>query len=215
MAYNQNERDEMRAAEGLAPRQEVKTVDTSYGKRDGRTADGVAGGNDVDGWGGNGSCSGVAPAPSMWEAYKLFWKNYTNFSDRSRRSEVWWVVLVNFIISSVLGAIFIIPLLSFIAEHRELVETLSNDDLAAMLMNVFTGPGLVCYLLLLLYYVATLIPTLSLNVRRLHDIGMSGWWLVLLFIPCVNYLASIGLLVVYFIDSKPETNEYGPSPKYL
>lgn len=71
---------------------------------------------------------------------------------------------------------------------------------------------------LILFFITALIPILglvffvliitqiSLSVRRLHDIGMSGWW-ALLFIPL-----SIPMLIVGFIDSAPD-NQYGANPK--
>ena len=58
----------------------------------------------------------------------------------------------------------------------------------------------------------TIIPGLSLTVRRLHDIGKSGWWLFLSFIPV------IGVIVIFIwtiTDSVPYANEYGTSPKYM
>jgi len=65
----------------------------------------------------------------------------------------------------------------------------------------------------LLYAVYTLgvfIPTLAVSVRRLHDIGKSGWWLLLLLIPLIG---PIVLLVFFVLDSQAEVNAYGPNPK--
>jgi len=54
------------------------------------------------------------------------------------------------------------------------------------------------------------IPTLSLNVRRLHDIGKRGWFLIAAAVP----LLGIMLLAVWFIgDSQPGTNKFGENPK--
>mgnify|MGYP003304231027 CR=1 FL=1 len=57
--------------------------------------------------------------------------------------------------------------------------------------------------------VALLIPSLAVCVRRLHDIGKSGWWYLLVLIPLVN------LVLIYFfiLDSQPGVNQYGPNPK--
>jgi len=55
-----------------------------------------------------------------------------------------------------------------------------------------------------------LIPSLAVAVRRLHDIGRSGWWLFINFIPI---LGSIVLLVFYCTDSEYGDNQYGPNPK--
>jgi uncharacterized membrane protein YhaH (DUF805 family) len=56
-----------------------------------------------------------------------------------------------------------------------------------------------------------LIPTLAVSVRRLHDIGKSGWWLLIGLIPLVG---AIILIVFACQDSQPGTNQWGPSPKY-
>jgi uncharacterized membrane protein YhaH (DUF805 family) len=50
---------------------------------------------------------------------------------------------------------------------------------------------------------AVLLPTLGVEVRRMHDTGRSGWWILL---PIVN-------IVFWAQDSQPGTNKYGPSPK--
>ena len=56
-----------------------------------------------------------------------------------------------------------------------------------------------------------LIPTLAVGVRRLHDIGKSGWWLLIGLVPLVG---AIVLIVFACQDGQPGTNQWGPSPKY-
>ena len=53
------------------------------------------------------------------------------------------------------------------------------------------------------------IPSLAVCVRRLHDTGRSGWWILLTFMPLVN------LVIIYFYicDSQPGANQYGENPK--
>ncbi|MGW4226533.1 DUF805 domain-containing protein [Streptomyces bauhiniae] len=63
----------------------------------------------------------------------------------------------------------------------------------------------------IVYFLAVLIPALAVTVRRLHDTSRSGWWILISLIPLVG---GIILLVFTVFDSKPETNEYGPNPKY-
>lgn len=56
---------------------------------------------------------------------------------------------------------------------------------------------------------ALLLPSLGLGVRRLHDIGKSGWWIFIGFIPLVGAI----ILIVWFCsDSQRTPNEYGPVP---
>ena len=56
---------------------------------------------------------------------------------------------------------------------------------------------------------ALLVPSIAVAIRRLHDVGKSGWWLLLGLVPLV------GLVLLYFMvqDSQPGGNEYGPNPK--
>lgn len=62
-----------------------------------------------------------------------------------------------------------------------------------------------------IWYIATIVPSLALSVRRLHDVGKSGWWMLLSLIPIVG---SIVILVWLLTDSDMNENEYGKSPKY-
>lgn len=65
----------------------------------------------------------------------------------------------------------------------------------------------------IIYYVfalAVLVPNLAVGVRRLHDTGRSGWWLLIGIIPLIG---AIVLIVWFCTDSEPATNQYGPSPK--
>ena len=56
-----------------------------------------------------------------------------------------------------------------------------------------------------------LLPLISAGVRRLHDTGKSGWYILLLFIPFVDFI----LLYFYALDSDKQANRYGPSTKYI
>jgi len=63
-----------------------------------------------------------------------------------------------------------------------------------------------------IYSLGVLLPSIAVTVRRLHDIGRSGWWALLMVVPVVGAL----VLVVFALqDSQPEANEYGPNPKAL
>lgn len=68
--------------------------------------------------------------------------------------------------------------------------------------------GMIGYLVICL---ALLLPGWGVSVRRLHDIGKSGWSLLICLIPLVG---SIILLVWLAKDSQPGVNQYGESPKY-
>lgn len=61
-----------------------------------------------------------------------------------------------------------------------------------------------------LYSLAVLLPSLAVGVRRLHDTGRSGWWLLISLIPLIG---TIILLVFLCQDSQENANQYGPNPK--
>lgn len=61
-----------------------------------------------------------------------------------------------------------------------------------------------------LYNLAVLIPSLAVGVRRLHDTGRSGWWMLISVIPVIGWIV---LLVFLCQDSQPGDNGYGANPK--
>lgn len=63
-----------------------------------------------------------------------------------------------------------------------------------------------------LYALAVLLPSLGVAIRRLHDTGRSGWWVLISLIPLIGFI----ILIVFFVqDSQPGTNEYGANPKAI
>ena len=135
----------------------------------------------------------------MIEWYKkVVFENYVNFTGRARRSEYWYFVLCNFLITM----IFYIPLLA-------------TGGMDAMNMQGGESPsGLfwLFYILLMLYGLATFLPNLGVTVRRLHDVGKSGWYYLIILIP---FVGPIIMLVWLATDSQPGTNKWGPNPKEI
>ena len=134
----------------------------------------------------------VAPLPgaSFGEAVKRYFQRYAQFRGYASRSEFWWVALFNGLIG--LG----LYLLLFMVIGLGAAADGSSDD-------VGTGAGIGMIIVLLLYFayaIATFIPGLALTVRRLHDTGKSGLWLLIAFIPG----ASIVLLVFLCLESRPD-----------
>ncbi|GLY17233.1 DUF805 domain-containing protein [Kineosporia rhizophila] len=117
-------------------------------------------------------------------------QKYATFSGRARRSEYWWfflaAVLVNFV------ATIILALGLAVAE-----------DLPAV--------AVVAGIIYAVVYLGTLIPLLAAQVRRLHDVGRSGWWMLIALVP----LGSLVLLVFAVLDSEAGQNKWGPNPKGL
>ena len=111
------------------------------------------------------------------------WKNYANFKGRARRKAYWMFILFNLIALAVLGLI-------------ESTIGLSGQNG----YGILTG----------LYSRAMILPLIALAVRRLHDTGRSGWWILIGLVPLVG---PIVLIVFYVTDSQPGSNQYGPNPK--
>lgn len=119
------------------------------------------------------------------EAVKSVFSKYAVFSGRARRSEYWYFFLFNFIVSLILGFI-----------GTRLFGTIGNSstDIVSLIWSL-----------------AVLLPGLAVAVRRLHDIGRSGFWIFIILIPLVGWI----IMIVWLIkDSAPGENKYGPNPKY-
>ena len=112
------------------------------------------------------------------------------FSGRARRKEYWMFVLVNMIIAILIGILVGIATSS---------DANSNTKIAPV-FNCISS----------LYSLAILLPSLGVFVRRLHDIGKSGWWFFIGFIPLIG---EIWLLVLMCTDGQSGSNQYGPNPK--
>jgi len=61
-----------------------------------------------------------------------------------------------------------------------------------------------------IYALGVLLPSIAVGARRFHDIGKSGWWLLIGLIPLLGGLI---LLIFFVLDSNPGDNKYGPNPK--
>ncbi|RDG35052.1 DUF805 domain-containing protein [Streptomyces corynorhini] len=62
-----------------------------------------------------------------------------------------------------------------------------------------------------IYALALLIPSLAVAVRRLHDTGRSGWWLLIALVPLVGFIV---LIVFLAIEGEQGPNAHGPNPKH-
>ena len=118
---------------------------------------------------------------------KVLTQDYANFSGRARRSEFWYFTLFHMII-------IYAPLLLF----------------GGLMGASGAEPSMIPMIFILIYILATFIPSLAVVVRRLHDTGKSGWMLLIGIIPLIG---SIALLVFYCQDSQAGDNQWGPNPK--
>jgi len=131
---------------------------------------------------------------SIFKEYYLniITKKYLQFSQRASRSEFWYFLLFNFFISMFIGTL-------------DLTLFFSDIQLPSFMIEDIKVP----INLALIYWVLTLIPSIALMFRRLHDIGKSALWLLLLLIPLLGFL----ILSYFFIKAgDKEQNKYGENP---
>lgn len=157
-------------------------------------------------------------------------KQYVDFEGRARRKEYWWFMLINFIISMILIICWLAP--TFKMGFEAATSGNTDFDQQGAILTMLKNPFLYIYLL---YYIAVLIPGIAVLVRRLHDIGKSGFWAFLICggsflgnIASILKTTNVGLyyglafaclviciisLVWMFTDSQYGPNKYGPNPK--
>ncbi len=109
--------------------------------------------------------------------------HYADFKGRAARSDYWYFMLFYIIIALVLSLI---------------------DSI------LFSSDGSSNGILGSIFSLAAFLPSLGLAIRRLHDTGKSGWWVLAAIIPLLGFL----LLIYFFVqDSQPGENQYGQNPK--
>ncbi|WP_274369277.1 DUF805 domain-containing protein [Morganella morganii] len=123
-----------------------------------------------------------------WYSYAIN-INYFNFKGRARRKEYWMFTLIN---NAIIVSLYLATL--YFSDRY------SRD---------FNTISLVLTVFFVIYIIVTFIPSLSVTVRRLHDTGRSGWWLLALLIP----FGGIIIFVFSCLDSHPGDNRFGPNPK--
>lgn len=111
---------------------------------------------------------------------KLALRRWKDFQGRSRRAEYWWFVLAFTIVCFIAGIID-----------------------GVVFGNMETGPLQVVLIL------AALVPSIAVSIRRLHDIGRTGWWLLIGLIP---FLGFVVLLYFHVQPGIRGENRFGPDP---
>jgi len=109
---------------------------------------------------------------------------YATFTGRARRKEYWYYLLFYLL------SIFVLTFLDVV------IGTYSEEAEVGLLGGLFV--------------LATIVPSIAVAVRRLHDTDRSGWWVLLNLIPIIG---GIVLLVFTLLDSQPGANRFGPNPK--
>ena len=122
----------------------------------------------------------------MINAYKNFFKNYAEFTGRSTRPDYWWVWLGNLILSIPFWVIYI-----YTVYLSAVMDSVSDSASEAAFM-IF---GLVA-IIYVVFYLAILVPTIALTVRRLRDAGFHWAFIFLRFAPMVGGIALLILLAM-------------------
>lgn len=112
------------------------------------------------------------------DAIKLFFNNYTNFKGRSTRSEYWYAVLFQIAVEIVLYVL-----------------------LLATKAGLFS-------ILYMLFGLGTIVPSLAISVRRMHDIGKPWYWILLCLIP----IAGPFIYIYFAVQPSGPANEWGGAP---
>lgn len=115
-------------------------------------------------------------------------RKYATFTGRARRAEYWWYTLFNFVLYLVLVGIGL-----------ALGAGSSDGSAGTVVLGV----------LVMIYILGVLLPTLAVTCRRLHDAGLSGWWQLLGIIP----LGGLAVFIMTVLPGNPGENRYGPDPR--
>ena len=133
----------------------------------------------------------------LGDSIRLFYRNYVNFEGRATRAEYWWPTLMQVVIYMVLLFVFV----AYVGASEAEVD----EDIGTEAIVVF-GIGV-------LFYLVNLIPGIAVKVRRFHDLGQTGWlvlvfWAVNLIVP----FAEFGRMIWFAFQGEQGSNQYGPDP---
>jgi uncharacterized membrane protein YhaH (DUF805 family) len=144
----------------------------------------------------------IEPDLGLWGYFtRALTAYYARFSGRARRKEFWGFYLFTTILWLVIAVV-------------------AGGIIAAAASQSRGAPNWVAFapaLLLIIPLLALIIPSLAITFRRFHDIGQSGWIVILLYalslIPYVGFVTGIIIIVMCCLDSQPGENKYGPPVK--
>ena len=129
---------------------------------------------------------------SFKEAISICLKQkYSTISGRASRAEYWWFTLFTYLVYIVIYTLSVVVMFYL---HR---------GSGAQMFGALLVIGLMSIISILL-----VVPSICVGIRRLHDIGRSGWWILLSFAPIVRFV----ILVFTLMPSQPTANEYDENP---
>lgn len=117
----------------------------------------------------------------MFDYYKLAYKNYAEYKGRATQDEYWYFVLCHFLVSVSLIIVTIIG-------------AANDNEFLAVPAGIALG----------LYTLVSIIPSLMIAIRRLHDTRKSGWFLMFGFIPVIGWI----LLIIFLAQKSEDDNQW-------
>lgn len=121
--------------------------------------------------------------------------HYADFSGRTSRKEFWMFQLM-----------MILIVVAFFTVLTVLGIGLASDGTESSGGTLFF---VLWFIPIILFTLAIIVPSIAINVRRLHDIGRSGWWYLIGFVPWVGGLIAI---ILACLPSQKGTNKWGANP---
>lgn len=143
----------------------------------------------------------------IFGSYVLGWKNAFNYNGRARRKEYWYFQIAALVIAIpfVVGiAILSLAYVIMASNHDYQFERNFGRN-----FDIFFYSFL--YIFIVIFSLIHAIPSISLFVRRLHDINKSGW---LVLLCCIPYIGGIAALIFGSLDTYPKKNQWGLPNKY-
>lgn len=118
----------------------------------------------------------------MIKAYLNYWLKAFDFKSKISRKDYWLTILASFIVS------FIIAIILRVVFEYEVIIDYTNF----IVTRVAADPGL---LINDIWTYLNIIPSLSIAIRRLHDINRSGFWVLISFVPVIGWIWLLILLI--------------------
>jgi uncharacterized membrane protein YhaH (DUF805 family)/cold shock CspA family protein len=134
----------------------------------------------------------AAGGTGLWDYFRnAYAVNYANFRARARRKEYWGFVLFWNLVTLGICAVGI--------AIDAAIGNMDGDRFPFVLATLFG-----------LWWLASIIPGLAITIRRQHDIGLSGWFYLLMLIP---YIGGLIIFVFTLIPTQMHENKWGPVPE--
>ncbi len=131
----------------------------------------------------------------MFSWYRYCLRHYCSIKGRASRAEYWSFTLIN---------IVIILILTYLSGNAIVDSNLMDPDISTTVPNP-TATESTFSVIYAIFCLLILLPSFAATVRRLHDRDHTGWWVIANFVPILNFV----LLIILLLGSQPQPNKYG------